>query len=97
LGVDARSALFEVALVLGRLDHGDLTDLTYFRIFPRNFAPDFTHYSSERPEMSFSNEKSKNAKTMNMKAKIISKILSVKQAFHRLRQHIHWMRFGINC
>jgi hypothetical protein len=32
-----------------------------------------------------------------MKAKIISKILSVKQAFHRLRQYIHWMRFGINC
>jgi hypothetical protein len=32
-----------------------------------------------------------------MKAKIISKILSVKQAFHRLPQHIRWMRFGINC
>jgi len=30
-----------------------------------------------------------------MKAKIISKILSVKQALHRLQQYIHWMRFGI--
>ena len=31
-----------------------------------------------------------------MKAKIISKILSVKQAFHLLQQYIHWMRFAIN-
>jgi hypothetical protein len=45
------------------------------------------------------NEKSNKAKTMNgnkMKGKIISKILSVKEAFHRLRQYIRWMRFGIN-
>jgi hypothetical protein len=31
----------------GRFDHvakTDLTDLTHFRIFPRNLAPDFTHY-----------------------------------------------------
>jgi len=32
-----------------------------------------------------------------MRAKIISKILSVKQAFRRLRQYIRWMRSGINC
>jgi hypothetical protein len=83
-----------------RLDHVALTDLTHFRIYPRNLTPDFTHYFSERSEMSLNNEKSKKAKTMNgnkMKAKIISKILSVKQAFHRLRQYIHWMRSGINC
>jgi hypothetical protein len=38
------SCFFELALVLVRLDHGALTDLTHFRIFPRNLAPDFTHY-----------------------------------------------------
>jgi hypothetical protein len=50
--------------------------------------------------MSSQDESSKKAKTTNgdkMKAKIIGKILSVKQAFHRLRQYIRWMRFGINC
>ena len=30
-----------------RLDHLALTDLTHFRIFPRNLARDFTHYLSE--------------------------------------------------
>jgi hypothetical protein len=35
-----------------RLDHVSITDLRHFRIFPRNLAPDFTHYFSERPEMS---------------------------------------------
>jgi hypothetical protein len=44
--------LFKIARVLVRLDHVALTDLTHFRIFPRNLAPDFTHYLSERPEMS---------------------------------------------
>jgi hypothetical protein len=34
--------------VLVRFDHVALTDLTHFRIFPRNLAPDFTHYFSER-------------------------------------------------
>jgi hypothetical protein len=33
--------------VLLRFDHVALTDLTHFRIFPRNLAPDFTHYLSE--------------------------------------------------
>jgi hypothetical protein len=47
-----RLQLFEIAVVLLRLDHVALTDLTHFRIFPRNPAPDFTHYFSERPEMS---------------------------------------------
>jgi hypothetical protein len=36
-------------------------------------------------------------KLNKMKTRIISKILSVKQAFHRLRQYIHWMRSGIKC
>jgi hypothetical protein len=30
-----------------------------------------------------------------MKTKIISKILSAKQVFHRVRQYIQWMRSGI--
>jgi hypothetical protein len=34
-------------------------------------------------------------KLNKMKTRI--KILSVKQAFHRLRQYIHWMRSGIKC
>jgi hypothetical protein len=38
-------------------------DLTHFRIFPRNLAPDFTHYFSERPEMSSQDESSPKAKT----------------------------------
>jgi hypothetical protein len=46
------SRLFEIAAVLVRLDRVALTDLTHFRIFPRNLAPDFTHYFSEPPEMS---------------------------------------------
>jgi hypothetical protein len=33
--------------VLVHLDHVARTDLTHFRIFPRNLAPDFTHYLSE--------------------------------------------------
>ena len=32
-----------------------------------------------------------------MKTKIISKIVSVKKVFHRLREYIHWMRSGIKC
>ena len=47
-----RSRFIELARVLVRFDHVALTDLTHFRIFPRNLAPDFTHYFSERPEMS---------------------------------------------
>jgi hypothetical protein len=44
----------------------------------------------------------KKAKTVEgnlnkMKTRIISKILQVKQAFHRLRQYIHWLRFGVKC
>jgi len=46
------SPLSEIARMLMRLDHVSITDLTHFRIFPRNLAPDFTHYFSERPEMS---------------------------------------------
>jgi hypothetical protein len=42
------SPLFEIALVLVRLDHAALTDLTHFRIFPRNLEPDFTHYLCEQ-------------------------------------------------
>jgi hypothetical protein len=38
------SPLFELALVLVRLNHVALTDLTHFRIFSRNREPDFTHY-----------------------------------------------------
>jgi len=30
--------------VFVRFDHIALTDLTHFRIFPRNLGPDFTHY-----------------------------------------------------
>ena len=36
--------LFELARVLARLDHVALTDLTHFRIFPRNLERDFTQY-----------------------------------------------------
>jgi len=35
-----------------RFDQVAQTDLTHFRIFPRNFVPDFTHSFSEQPEMS---------------------------------------------
>ena len=71
-------------------------------IFSRNLARDFTHYLSEQPEMSSHDEASKKGqnsgrKLNKMKTRIISKILQVKQAFHRLRQYIHWMRFGIKC
>jgi hypothetical protein len=45
------SPLSEIARMLMRLDHVSITDLTHFRIFPRNLAPDFTHYFSERPEI----------------------------------------------
>ena len=43
------SELAELARVLLRFDHVALTDLTHFRIFPRNLVPDFTHYISNRP------------------------------------------------
>jgi hypothetical protein len=46
------SPLLEIAIVLVRFNHVALTDLTHFRIFPRNLAPDFTLYFSEQPEMS---------------------------------------------
>jgi hypothetical protein len=36
--------LLEIARLLVRLDHVALTDLTHFRILPRNLEPDFTHY-----------------------------------------------------
>jgi hypothetical protein len=44
----ARVPLFENARVLVRFDHVALTDLTHFRIFPRNLEPDFTHYLCEQ-------------------------------------------------
>jgi len=70
--------LFELALVLVRLDHVALTDLTHSRIFPRNVAPDFTHYFSERPEMS----------SYNMKP-----IADLRQQIHDdlRRQHPEWV------
>jgi hypothetical protein len=40
--------LFELARVRVRFDHVALTDLTHFRIFPRNLEPDFTHYLCEQ-------------------------------------------------
>ena len=36
------------ARVRVRLDHVAVTDLTHFRIFPRNLEPDFTHYWCEQ-------------------------------------------------
>jgi len=45
------SRLLELARVFARLDQVAITYITHFRIFPRNLAPDFTHYFSERPEM----------------------------------------------
>jgi hypothetical protein len=42
------SSCFELALVLVRLDHVALTDLTHFCIFPRNLEPDFTQYLCEQ-------------------------------------------------
>jgi hypothetical protein len=42
------STFFEIARVLVRFDHVALTDLTHFRIFPRNLEPDFTHYLCEQ-------------------------------------------------
>jgi hypothetical protein len=51
-GKKQNSPLVEIALVLVRFNHVALTDLTHFRIFPRNLAPDFTLYFSEQPEMS---------------------------------------------
>jgi hypothetical protein len=38
----------EIPRVLLRFDHVALTDLTHFRIFPRNLEPDFTHYLCEQ-------------------------------------------------
>jgi hypothetical protein len=63
------SRLFELTLVLVRFDPVALTDLTHFRIFPRNLAPDFTHYLSEQPEMSSHDEASK--KGQNNESKIM--------------------------
>jgi hypothetical protein len=62
----------------------------------------FTHDLSEQLEMSSHDEASKKGqnsgrKLNKMKTRIIGKILSVKQAFHRLRRYIHWMRSGIKC
>jgi hypothetical protein len=50
--------------------------------------------SSQRREIK---ERQQSKETNKMRAKIISKILSVKQVFHRLRQDIHWLRSGIKC
>jgi hypothetical protein len=50
-----QSPPLEITLVLVGLDHVALTDLTHFRIFPRNLAPDFTHYFSGPAEMSSQN------------------------------------------
>jgi len=47
-----------------RLDHVALTDLTHLRIFPRNLAPDFTHYLTEQLEISTHDEESQKPKTM---------------------------------
>jgi hypothetical protein len=41
------SPLFEIARVPVRLDHVALTDLTHFRIFPRNLALHLTQYLNE--------------------------------------------------
>jgi hypothetical protein len=38
----------EIARLFVRLDQVALTDLTHFRIFPRNLEPDFTHYLCEQ-------------------------------------------------
>jgi hypothetical protein len=57
-----RSPLFELAGVLIVLDHVALTDLTHLRIFPRNLASDFTHYLSERLEISTHDEESQKPK-----------------------------------
>ena len=40
-----------------------------FPNFPRNLAPDFTHYLSERPETTSHDEESKKAKTTELKQK----------------------------
>jgi hypothetical protein len=42
------STFFEIARMFVRFDHVALTDLTHFRIFPRNLEPDFTHYLCEQ-------------------------------------------------
>jgi len=42
------SELFQLARVLVRFDSVALTDLTHFRIFPRNLEADFTHYLCEQ-------------------------------------------------
>jgi hypothetical protein len=41
--------------------------------FPRNLAPDFTHYLSERPEMSSQDESSRKAKPTRKKNKMAEK------------------------
>jgi hypothetical protein len=72
----ARSRFFEVARVFVRLDHVALTDLTHFRIFARNLAPDFTHYFSERPEIRKQDE-SKNHQQNPVSETSVSSIAAV--------------------
>ena len=52
---EVRTDPIDPILVLVRFDHVALTDLTHFRIFPRNLAPDFTHEFSGPAEMSSQN------------------------------------------
>jgi hypothetical protein len=59
--------------VLVRLDHVAVTDLTHFRIFSRDLAPDFTHYFSKRPEMTSQDESSRKAKPTRKKNKMAQK------------------------
>jgi len=40
------------------------------KLLPRNLAPPFTHYLSERPDMSSQNESSRKAKTTKKKNKM---------------------------
>jgi hypothetical protein len=69
-------------------------DLTR-RYFPRNLAPDFTQYFSERTKMSSQEREFNEGELNNMKTKIISTINAVKRAFDRLRRYIYWMRYSI--
>jgi hypothetical protein len=48
LGLAFNHSLDSPACLLVRFDHVVLTDLTHFRIFPRNLEPDFTHYLCEQ-------------------------------------------------
>ena len=69
--------------MLVRLDHAAVSDLTHFRIFSRNLAPDFTHYLSERLEMSSQDERSPKAKTRNKNENNIISKLSLGFTRHR--------------